>query len=148
MKIAITGHRSVRLNGQEEKVRLWIKEQLINFRACYKDIELLNGMAKGVDQIAAQEAISLGVPLICFFAYKRKLSEFEENIAAGAERLIWVSDVYTGKSVYLERDRRMVDECDVLLVVWDGIETGGTYYTYKYAQEQGKKIIFYPWGLR
>lgn len=148
MKIAITGHRSVRLNGQEEKVRLWIKEQLINFRACYKEIELLNGMAKGVDQIAAQEAINLGIPLICLFPYRRKLNEFEELIVAEAAKIIWVSDVYIGKNVYFERDRRMVNECDVLLVVWDGIKTGGTYYTYKHAQALGKKLILYPWGLR
>ena len=33
----------------------------------------------------------------------------------------------------------MVDDCDILLVVWDGIEVGGSYLTYKYAKEKGKK---------
>ena len=40
------------------------------------------------------------------------------------------------------RDRRLVDDCDVLLAVWDGIRVGGTWDTIKYAQENRKRIIF------
>ena len=148
MKIAVTGHRDVRLGGQKEEVKMWLKEQLINLKACYKDICLYDGMAKGVDQIAAQTAISLGVPLECFFAYRRKLNDFEQHLIENADSITWLYDEYPGKYAYLERDRRMVDECDMLLVVWDGIETGGTYYTYKYAQEKGKKILMYAWRLK
>ena len=146
VRIAITGHRPPRLKGQEQEVRNWIKEQLINLKACYKDIVLLSGMAQGVDQIAAQEAISNGVPLKCYYAYRRKLAELEKYIVYAADEVIWLYDEYPGKHAYLDRDRRMVEDCDILLVVWDGIETGGAYETYKYAQELGKKIFkFHPW---
>ena len=39
----------------------------------------------------------------------------------------------------------MVDDCDLLLVVWDGKPWGGTYLTYKYAVEEDKDILIYPW---
>ena len=39
----------------------------------------------------------------------------------------------------------MVDAADICLVVWDGISTGGAYYTMKYAEEQGKEIRYFPW---
>ena len=39
----------------------------------------------------------------------------------------------------------MVDDCDVLIVVWDGKPWGGTYYTYQYALDRNRKIIMFPW---
>lgn len=144
-KIAVTGHRTARLQNKQEEVREWIKEQLINLKACYKDIELLDGMAKGVDQIAALVAINLGIPVKCYFPYKHKLSELESYIAAVAEEIDWGYDEYPGKHAYIERDRRMVDDCDVLLVVWDGKEEGGTYYTYEYAKQEKKNVLRYRW---
>jgi hypothetical protein len=38
----------------------------------------------------------------------------------------------------------MVDDCDVLLAVWDGIRVGGTWDTIKYARANRKKIIYIP----
>lgn len=147
IKVAVTGHRPPRIRWQEQEIRNWIKEMLINLKACYKDICLLDGMAQGVDQIAAQEAISNGIPLKCCYAYRRKLTELEKYIILAADEIDWGYETYPGKHAYLERDRRMVEDCDILLVVWDGIESGGAYDTYKYAQEKGKKIMLYPWGL-
>lgn len=146
MKVAITGHRPPRMNGYTQKIEFWIEEQLKNLKACYNNIELLDGMAAGVDQLAASIAIKMGVPLTCYFAYKKKLNDVEQNIVDYASRVIWCNETYTGKNVFLERDRRLVDDCDILLVVWDGKPEGGAYYTYKYAKEQGKNMFIYPWG--
>ena len=41
-----------------------------------------------------------------------------------------------------ERNRRMVDECD-LVFAYLYAKRGGTYYTVRYAEKKGKKIIFY-----
>ena len=40
------------------------------------------------------------------------------------------------------RECLRVDDCDMLLAIWDGIRVGGTWDTIKYAQENRKKIIF------
>jgi hypothetical protein len=37
----------------------------------------------------------------------------------------------------------MVDNCDVLLAVFDGEKAGGTWITVDYAQRIGKPVVFY-----
>ena len=40
------------------------------------------------------------------------------------------------------RDRFMVDNCDILLAIWDGIRAGGVWSTIQYAKSQGKPIVY------
>lgn len=147
MKIGVTGHRPERLNKRSIELYYWFKDQFRNLREIYGKIELITGMAKGTDQIAAHAALDLGVPVYCYFPYKHKMSMEEEYIIENAAGVRYESDKYVD-SCYFDRDRRIVDDCELLLVVWDGIENGGAYDTYKYAQEKGKKIMLYPWGLK
>lgn len=44
-----------------------------------------------------------------------------------------------GRLAPLKRNEVMVDLCDEVLVVWDGV-SGGTQYTIQYAQKKGKPI--------
>lgn len=101
-------------------------------------------MAQGVDQIAALVAINNGAQVSCYFPYKKKLHGVQEYIAENAVEVRYVCEKFQ-KGCYIKRDRRMVDDCDLLLVVWDGKPWGGTYLTYQYALEKGKDILFYPW---
>lgn len=96
-------------------------------------------MARGVDQIAAVTAIDAGVGVRCYYPFPRRFSNLEDYVMTHAEVTRFEQDKYSS-GVYLRRDRRIVDDCDVLLVVWDGVKNGGTYYTYKYALEKGKKV--------
>ena len=48
-------------------------------------------------------------------------------------------DLY-GRSAPLKRNEKMVELCDMALVVWDGYSKG-TKYTIKYADKMGKKVI-------
>lgn len=96
-------------------------------------------MARGVDQIAAVTALNKGVGVRCYYAFPRKFTDLEDYVLVNAEVTRFEQDKYS-PGVYLTRDRRIVDDCDVLLVVWDGVKSGGTYYTYKYALEKGKKV--------
>ena len=137
IKIAITGHRPERIKGQEKRIKEWVREQLNEFRDL--DPMLICGMAQGVDQIAGLVAIEEDIPLSCYFAYRRDLYPAEEYFVDNAAEVRYVSEGYQ-KNVFLTRDRRMVQDCDVLLVVWDGIKSGGTYYTYEYALDMRKEI--------
>lgn len=141
MKIGVTGHRPERIQGQEKEIAEWLREQLIQYGA---GSTLITGMAKGVDQIAALEAVNLGIPLHCYFPYKHKMSDVEEYLISYATEIQFISeDYYNG--VYLDRDRKLVRDCDILLVVWDGKKVGGTYYTKEYAEDMRKEIIIYNW---
>lgn len=48
-KIAITGHRPPRLLGQEEMIRKWGREQLLQLQPSV----MYNGMAEGTDKLFA-----------------------------------------------------------------------------------------------
>ena len=40
------------------------------------------------------------------------------------------------------RNQYMVDNSDLVLAIWNGKESGGTWNTIKYARKQGKKIQY------
>ena len=48
-------------------------------------------------------------------------------------------DLY-GKGAPLKRNEKMVELCDMALVIWDG-RSKGTKYTLNYAEKIGKKVI-------
>ena len=45
-----------------------------------------------------------------------------------------------GRSAPLKRNEKMVELCDVALIIWDG-KSRGTKYTLEYAEKLGKKVI-------
>ena len=145
MRIALTGHRPKRLKGQEDKIRKWIDEQLEKYNTPENGrVYAFSGMAQGADQIFAKSAINHGCFTICCFPYRKK--NFHPEVKAimnKANSNRFISEKYTGNKVYWLRDKYLVDNCDVLLAVWDGKKKGGTWITVKYAQEIGKSIIFY-----
>ena len=139
MLVGITGHRPERLGNNWPVVERWIAGKLEEYKARGERVSLITGMARGVDQIAATTAINVGVGVRCYYPFPHKFSDLEDYVLVNAEVTRFEQDKYSS-NVYFKRDRRIVDDCDVLLVVWDGVKKGGTYYTYKYALEKGKKV--------
>ena len=139
MLVGVTGHRPERLGTNWPIVERWIAGKLEEYKARGEKVSLISGMARGVDQIAATTAIDQGVGVRCYYPYMHKFSNLEDYIMTRAEVIRYEHKDYVPQC-YTDRDRRIVDDCDVLLVVWDGIKYGGTYYTYKYALEKGKKV--------
>lgn len=143
MKVMITGHRPERLGERINDVYNWIDTQfaklgLENIEEC------ITGCAKGVDTIFADCVIHNSLPLVCAFPYKHALSEPEQIMRDCAKEVYFQTEEWY-KACYLDRDKWMVDRTDVVLVVWDGIPKGGTYYTKKYAEDKGKTVILFPW---
>ena len=140
MRIAVTGHRPKRLKGQQKEVKKWLSEQLNK----YECTEAISGMAQGADQIFAQAAVEKNIPLICCYPYRKNFFHQEEQkILSKAKDIKFISEVYTGNRVYWLRDKYMVDNCDLLLAVWDGVEAGGTWLTVDYARRISKPIVYY-----
>lgn len=81
--------------------------------------EILHGGARGVDSLAAECAARLGIPCLIFPPDREK---------------------YPGGLIFRalqERNERIVDGCDLLLAVWDGVSRG-TRNTFRYAERRGK----------
>lgn len=163
MKIAITGHRPNKLGNDYDltsaltaAIRARILLELRNIMSDYKsdiiipptDVTLITGMAQGIDTLFAKIAIDYGFQFIaaipCWNQDKMwppKAKEAYSNILANwlcTIQLVTPSE-YTPQCMQI-RNQWMVDNCDVLIAVWDGSK-GGTANCVKYAQQQGKDII-------
>ena len=140
MKIAFTGHRPHRLSGKEKE----IAEEIYRILKILNDTEYIeavySGMAQGADQLAALQAIKIGLPLYCAYPYRRGFCPQEEYINDAAVRIEFISEKYS-KNCFAIRDKYMVNHCDLLIAIWDGESYGGTYETMKYAKKQGKRIL-------
>lgn len=142
MKLAVTGHRPERLKGQEKMIKEWAVEQLTRLQPSV----IYDGMAQGTDQIVATAAKELGIPIICCYAFPKKFyPPIEEWIMEN--NLTFFTRLTYSKDAYLIRDKYMVDCADALLCVWDGVGSGGTFFTRNYALQKNKMIIDYG-GLR
>jgi len=154
MKVAITGHRPNKLfvNGWDgyragypvlveyyEKVFTKMKEEGIT--------QVISGMALGVDQAAAQAAINVGIPVLAAIPF-----QFQPNVWKHEDRVRYLSILTecseqvvlqtdrprTDKEVARwlnERNHYMVDNCDLVIALWDGTP-GGTGNCVKYAQSK------------
>lgn len=151
MKAALTGHRPERLNlpynvldKQWENLYSFIKKTIINNNIT----KVFCGMANGCDILIGIVAIDLknegyDIKLTCVLPCKGygKKSEFFNILRENANEWIELNEKFY-KGCDDIRDQYMVDNCDVLIAIFDGIETGGVYSTIKKAQKQNKKIIY------
>lgn len=143
IKVAVTGHRPARLKGAEPAVSAWLAQQLKELNSKNVIEAAYCGMAQGTDQLFALECIKQDIPLYCVYPFKReKFHPQEEYIMNAAASVITLETLYSRAS-YFKRDKYMVDNCDILLAVWDGVQAGGTWLTIDYARKQGVPIIYY-----
>lgn len=135
------------MRGKEKQINKWLNDSFasLTHQEQEKKVSLITGMAAGVDQIAALAALKHGIDVYCYFPYRHKLSLNEDYIVERAAGVRYQCEKYQD-GCFFSRDRRIVDDCDILMVVWDGVKTGGTWYTYKYAREKGKKMMMFYWG--
>ena len=76
MKLMVTGHRPKDLGGYSNNpTQEWIRQELrrILLKAQVRygtDLEIISGMALGVDTWWAEEALALGVPLLAYVPFK------------------------------------------------------------------------------
>ena len=154
---AFTGHRPQHLpfgmNESDERcVRLKeiLKEEIINLIEAENVTHFITGMALGVDLYAAEivldlkaryPSITLERAIPCETqAVKWSMAQRERyyDIAAQCDKETMLQSHYSPDCMD-KRNRYMVDQADVLIVVWDG-SPSGTGKTVRYAHQQGKSV--------
>ena len=123
MKLGITGSRTITdfdfipyFTMQDKAFRAFCRQHGLGRR---KITEVISGGAKGIDMLAFQTAESIGIRNRQFLPERKK---------------------FPGKLVlkaFLERNKQIVDNCDILLAIWDG-KSHGTKNTLAYAREINK----------
>ena len=130
MKIGVTGTRSGMNPIQTEKVLDFLKNLFVH------GSQLHHGDCVGVDVEVAKIAKSLGYRIVCHPPIKNDLRGYFE------------SDEYREPLSYFARNRNIVDETNLLIVVPYQNEhqnNGGTWYTHDYGLKKKKRVeIFYP----
>lgn len=132
VKIGVTGTRNGMNEVQKTHLEYFFTEDKIEI------LELHHGDCVGVDVEVAEIAKSNGIKTVCHPPVVDDLRAFHESTE--------FRDPFT----YFARNRNIVDETDVLLVVpqqnsW--ASKGGTWYTHDYGKSKQKLVIvFYPDG--
>jgi len=147
-KIAFTGHRPNKLPdipAVKSKIRQFLSHQL----ELHPDLLVISGGALGVDQIAAEVCVELGIPFVFVLPFPFRIFTARWNSSSRAHlRSLMASAVrsfrvqsFFSMSGYQLRNQVMVDHCDLLCAVWNG-SSGGTENTVRYAQSVGREIHF------
>ena len=135
MKIGVTGTRSGMNKRQKKEFEQLLSEFLIECMANGEG-EFHHGDCVGVDVEAAKIAKKLGFKVVCHPPIKDELRAYHK------------SDEFREPKSYFARNRNIVDECDVLLVIpyQDTHQShGGTWYTHDYAVKKDKpRHVIFP----
>lgn len=140
--IAVSGHRPEKIPDQEY-CRGQIQKAFKSLQSSY----IYVGMASGIDLLAGDVAIDLGIPYTAakpWFGHKARKDDVAlyNKVIHNAADIVAVSNTmsFPGKWIYGKRNEYMVDHAEMLLAVWDGTD-GGTCNCIKYAMAQKQPIF-------
>ena len=146
MKVALTGHRVLGKGFSRTKLeralRALIAEGADTFYC---------GMALGFDSLCCEFLLRLRdefpIKIVACIPcadqasrYSPRARENYETMLSACDEKIVLHEKYENGCMF-ERNRCMVDNCDVLLAYLES-ERGGTYYTVNYAKKRGKRILY------
>ena len=133
--IGVTGHRNLHPD-QIPEIKKKVQEQLKSLAASYKHspVIMINSLAEGADQLCAETAIELGIPLIVPlpFAQEDYAKDFSDqartvfyNQCSMASELFVVTpfeeqETITPDFYYRQAGIYIAKHCHVLLALWDG----------------------------
>ena len=119
----------------------------------------VSALAEGADRLFAAEALALGFELDCplpfsqseyerDFASGESVSEFRDLLARAEGRVLELDGPTapeTRSAAYESAGRAMLDQCDLLVAVWDGVPprgAGGTGQIVEIARRKGMPILW------
>ena len=152
MVLAFAGHRPEKLPWGEDESDprcIALKQQLARaVRAAAGEgyDTFLCGMARGCDFYFAEAVLEQGLRLEGYLPCPSQADRWSiEDRARQTALLLRCGAVHMVEPVYskgcmLRRNRRMVEDCDALLTVYDG-SPGGTGAAVEYARRMGKSVM-------
>ena len=152
MRVMVTGHRPNKLGGHgSSPMRSWVVSSLRlvleGLQRREAGVEVITGMALGVDQWWALEALALGIPVHAYLPcdqmdtvwWEESRRVFHDILAQCSTKRIVSPGPYVAWKMQ-QRNRAMVDAADLCVAVWDGTP-GGTHNCVQYARKVELPII-------
>ncbi len=157
---AFTGHRASKLPwGYDERDARCaaLKRRILDVTeaVCSSGVRsFLCGMASGCDLYFCEAVLELrkdyhDILLEAAIPYAGQAERWSGAERARWRRLVNACDRRTvlcqnySRECMMERNRYMIDRCDILIACFDG-QSGGTLNTLRYAQQQDREIIRIP----
>lgn len=158
-RVSFTGYRPEKLPffGEDDPLCVDLKKRLNDqIRSLIKNgaEDFFSGMALGVDTWAAEAVLQLKdefpqIRLNAVIPCPEQSDKWSvenrcryNSILEQCSKKITISPQYS-RGCMLKRNKALVELCDVLVAVFDGIK-GGTMQTVNYAKEQHKRTILIP----
>lgn len=166
--IALTGHRPARLAGYNlqapfyKRLRSHLDQMIAGGLETHEHLTLHSGLALGADSLwshAILDAKQQHPDRIDFIAEVPFMAQskvwpvesdrrFWQHQIDSADLVNVYSSSYSPEAMQL-RNEGMVDACNMLLAIWDGSTSGGTYRALRYAQRLGKTtLVTHPDAFR
>jgi uncharacterized phage-like protein YoqJ len=106
-------------------------------------VEVISGMALGVDTLGAEIALGMGIPLIAAVPFKGQesnwppasIKKYNSILERASEVHVVTEDGYYAAHLFQKRNEWMVDRADLVCAVWRG-KSGGTANCVNYAMRQ------------
>lgn len=145
--IAGTGHRPRSLGGYSEAAwrKLW--SFAVQELRRVEPEKVITGMALGWDQALARACVRLKIPFVVAVPFDGQSTVWPKDaqrryaaLLGQATQVVMVSPGGYDVSKLHKRNEWMVDNCDELLALYNGADTGGTAACVRYAQEVGRPI--------
>jgi hypothetical protein len=150
--IGVTGHREL-----TPEIRAFVRAQITAIlREHVMPVLGLSSLADGADQLFAETVLQEGghlsviIPATSYESTVEDSRKYNELLAA-AQNVTTLDFGTPGPDAYEAAGKRIVDDCDLLVAVWDGAAPrgpGGTYAAVSYAQRIGRPVrICWPDGV-
>ena len=149
MIIAGTGHRPADLPCKYNEIHPWlvgIKENLLTELRVTNVQEVITGGALGWDTWLAEAALECDIPLLVYIPFegqeKRWPKQSQDRYNSILERAKEVKYLFAEYSnqAFLDRNKMMMDHCDVVYALYNGKPEGGTAHAIRYAESINKPI--------
>ncbi len=147
-KIGITGHQNI----GTDQVLDWVRTEIENSIRLANCTHGYTCLAVGADQLFAEvlkaNSISFTVIIPCFQYDQTFLSDATvrhyKELRADSSSTILLDFIEPSAKAFYAAGKRVADEADLLIAVWDGKPAkglGGTADVVHYAQKNGKPIV-------
>ena len=146
MRIGITGHQT--RDGIDWS---WVKNMIRVELSKITEVEqCLSSLAVGSDQVFAEVALDLGIPVLAVIPMQGYERYFKGNALTKYGQLLRQCDVTQlnwygdDERAFFEAGKKIVEKSDMMFAVWDGKKSegqGGTGDVVVFAKEKAKPIV-------
>jgi hypothetical protein len=135
--LGVTGHRPNKLRpGAIARIRTQTEHVLDELAAICGGLGIVSGMAEGADRIVVRLALSRGFELRCVlpfaaneyerdFTSQQSREEFHALLGRASRVDELAGNPAARSAAYEAAGRAMLDQCDILLAIWDGRPAAG-----------------------